>query len=196
MARAQAPDWTAGLRKRGQEAFDSLPTPVQKDKGWEFTDVSALDLDAWQQPTDGNLDASPARKPVVDSNGGPGVLQVDGASMAEGHSPNGIVVSMLEEAVAEYPELVERHLGTLLTDRDRFTAQNTAEWRGGSFVHVPAGVRVEQPIVTSVLHDSPSALHWRSLIVVEEGAEVTLAEQWASTADDLEGYFNPVTELI
>ena len=57
-------------------------------------------------------------------------------------------------------------------------------------------MRVEQPIVTSVLHDSASAIHWRSLIVVEEGAEVTLAEQWASSADDLEGYFNPVTELI
>ena len=86
--------------------------------------------------------------------------------------------------------------GSLLTDRDRFTAQNTAEWRGGMFVYVPAGVRVEQPIVTSVLHDSASAIHWRSLIVVEEGAEVTVTEQWASSADDLEGYFNPVTELI
>ena len=64
------------------------------------------------------------------------------------------------------------------------------------FVYVPAGVRVEQPVVTSVLHDSASAIHWRSLIVVEEGAEVTVAEQWASSADDLEGYFNPVTELI
>jgi Fe-S cluster assembly protein SufD len=158
--------------------------------------VSKLDLDAWQQHVDGNLDASSAREPVVDANGGPGVLQVDGAFMRRGESPDGIVVSTLEEAVAQHPELVERHLGTLLVDRDRFTAQNTADWRGGMFVYVPAGVRVEQPVVTSVLHDSPSAIHWRSLIVVEEGAELTLAEQWASSADDLEGYFNPVTELI
>jgi Fe-S cluster assembly protein SufD len=196
LASTAAPDWTSTLRKRGQEAFQSLPTPVQKDKGWEFTDVSKLDLDAWEQSVEGNLEALPAREPVVGSNGWPGVLQVDGAFMRRGESPDGIVVSTLEEAVAEHPELVERHLGTLLVDRDRFTAQNTAGWRGGLFVHVPAGVRVEQPVVTSVLHDSPSAIHWRSLIVVEEGAELTLAEQWASSADDLEGYFNPVTELI
>ncbi len=107
------------------------------------------------------------------SNGEPGILQVDGAFTRRGEAPDGIVVSSLEDAVAEHPELVERYLGSLLTDRDRFTAQNTAEWRGGMFVYVPAGVRVEQPVVTSVLHDSASAIHWRSLIVVEEGAEVT-----------------------
>jgi Fe-S cluster assembly protein SufD len=196
LASSTTADFTTELRKRGQEAFESLPTPVQKDKGWEFTDVSKLDLDAWRWSDDGDLEASPAREPVIDPNGGPGVLQVDGASARRGESPDGIVVSTLEEAIARHPELVERHLGSLLTDRDRFTAQNTAEWRGGLFVHVPKGVRVEEPIITSVLHDSPSALHWRSLIVVEEGAEVTLAEQWASSAADLAGYFNPVTELI
>jgi Fe-S cluster assembly protein SufD len=194
--RAVAPDWTTELRKHGQEAFEALPTPVQKDKGWEFTDVSKLDLGAWRWSDGGNLDASPARAPVVDSNGWPGVLQVDGAFTRRGEAPDGIVVSTLEDAVGEHPELIERYLGSLLTDRDRFTAQNTAAWRGGMFVYVPAGVRVEQPVVTSVLHNSASAIHWRSLIVVEEGAELTLAEQWASSADDLEGYFNPVTELI
>ena len=35
---------------------------------------------------------------------------------------------------------------------------------------------------------------WRSLIVVEEGAEVTVAEQYLSADEELEGYFNPVTE--
>jgi Fe-S cluster assembly protein SufD len=196
LASGTAADFTSDLRKRGAQAFESLPTPVQKDKGWEFTDVSKLDLAAWRWAGDGNLEAVPARDPVVDADGATGVLQVDGAFTARGEATDGVVVSTLEDAVANHPELVEPHLGKLLTDRDRFTAQNTAEWRGGLFVHVPARVRVEQPVVTSVLHDSPTALHWRSLIVVEEGAELTIAEQWASTTEDLEGYFNPVTELI
>jgi Fe-S cluster assembly protein SufD len=196
LASGQATDFTSELRRRGAEAFESLPTPVQKDKGWEFTDVSGLDLGAWPKADGGDLGAAPAREPVVTGDEVPGVLQVDGASALRGESPDDIVVSTLEEAVTEHPELVEAHLGRLLTDRDKFTAQNTAEWQGGLFVYVPAGVRVEQPVVTSVLHDSPTALHWRSLIVVEEGAELILAEQWASSADDLEGYFNPVTELV
>ena len=100
MASTAAPDWTSALRKRGQEAFQSLPTPVQKDKGWEFTDVSKLDLDAWRWSDDGNLGASPARAPVVDSNGAPGILQVDGTFTRRGEAPDGIVVSSLEDAVA------------------------------------------------------------------------------------------------
>ena len=39
-------------------------------------------------------------------------------------------------------------------------------------------------------------MHWRSLVVVEQGAEATVVEQYMSGADDLEAYFNPVTELI
>jgi Fe-S cluster assembly protein SufD len=37
---------------------------------------------------------------------------------------------------------------------------------------------------------------WRSLIVVEDGAEVTVVEQYLSADDELEGYFNPVTEIV
>jgi Fe-S cluster assembly protein SufD len=189
------PAWIATLRKQGADAFESLPTPVQKDKGWEFTDVSGLDLEAWKPRTEGDLEAEPARAAVVQSDG-PGVLQVDGAAVGRGDVPDGVTVCTLEEAVAQHPELVERHLGSLVRDRDKFAAQNTAAWRGGLFVHVPAGVRVEAPIVATAMHASAAALFWRSLIVVERGAEVTVAEQWLSSEADLEGYFNPVTELV
>ena len=42
------------------------------------------------------------------SNGEPGILQVDGAFTRRGEAPDGIVVSTLEDAVGEHPELVER----------------------------------------------------------------------------------------
>jgi Fe-S cluster assembly protein SufD len=50
--------------------------------------------------------------------------------------------------------------------------------------------------VASVIQATTGALPWRSLIVVEEGARVTVAEQWLSSEVDLEGYFNPVSEIV
>jgi Fe-S cluster assembly protein SufD len=169
--------------------------PVQKDKGWEFTDLSGFDPDAWERPVDGDLDAEPARAAFADLDG-PGVLQVDGTAATRGEASDGLTVCTLGEAIAEHPDLVRRHLGSLVRDRDKFSAQNTAEWTGGLFVHVPAGVEVTAPVVASVLQDRPGALFWRSLIVVEQGAQVAVAEQWLSTDVQLEGYFNPVTELV
>jgi Fe-S cluster assembly protein SufD len=192
------PDWLAGLRRRSAEAYDLLPMPVRKDKGWEFTDVATLDLDAYLVATDGDLSAAPGRELLVDRGQGPGVLQVDGAAERRGEGePDGVIVTTLEEAVAHHPELVEPHLGRQVSDRDKFSAQNAAAWRGGAFVYVPESVRVEAPVVLSAIQVSAgSAMFWRSLIVVEREAELTVAEQFLSGEQDLDGYFNPVAELV
>jgi Fe-S cluster assembly protein SufD len=169
--------------------------PVQKDKGWEFTDLSKFDPEGWDIARDGDLDAQPARAAVVAADGA-GVVQVDGNAVARGTVPEGVVVTTLGEAVSEHAALVEPHLGSLVSDRDKFAAQNTANWRGGMFVHVPSGVVVEDPIVATVTQAASAALPWRSLIVVEAGAQVTVAEQWLSSEADLQGYFNPVSEIV
>jgi Fe-S cluster assembly protein SufD len=169
--------------------------PVQKDKGWEFTDLSKFDPDGWEQAGEGELDTQPARAAIVAADGA-GVLQVDGTATRRGDTPDGVVVCTLGEAVSEHAALVEPHLGTLVHDRDKFAAQNTANWRGGLFVHVAAGAVVDDPIVASVIQATATALPWRSLIVIEAGAQATIAEQWLSSEADLEGYFNPVSEVV
>ena len=192
---ATEPSWLTALRKQGTKRFGEIPMPVQKDKGWEFTDLSKFDPEGWELLSGGDLDARPARDAVVAADGA-GVVQVDGNAVPRGAAPEGVVVTTLGEAVSEHAALVEPHLGSLVSDRDRFAAQNTANWRGGLFVHVSAGTVVEEPIVASVLQATTGALPWRSLIVVEAGAQVTVAEEWLSAEIDLEGYFNPVSEVV
>jgi Fe-S cluster assembly protein SufD len=179
-------------------AFSSSPMPIQKDKGWEFTDLSGLDLDAFAPCSDGDLSTAPSRETVVKQDGRPGVLQVDGAFQRQDQqAPAGVVVTTLDEAVATHADLVRPHLGSLVLDRDKFAAKNSAAWRGGAFVYVPKGVRVEVPIVLSAIQaQSGSAMYWRSLVVVEEEAELTLVEQYLSSEAELEGYFSPVVELV
>jgi Fe-S cluster assembly protein SufD len=172
--------------------------PIQKDKGWEFTDLSRLDLDAFAPMGDGDLSTAPRRKTVVEQDGRPGVLQVDGAAESQGAGkPEGMVVTTLERAIREHPDLVRPYLGSLVLDRDKFSAQNSAAWRGGAFVYVPKGHRAEAPVVLSAIQaQGGSAMFWRSLIVAEDEAEVTVVEQYLSSDGELEGYFSPVVELV
>jgi Fe-S cluster assembly protein SufD len=192
------PDWITSLRERGERAFSSLAMPVQKDKGWEFTDLSSLELEHYAQQADGDLAATPAREPIVHHGSGPSVLQVDGSTASEGSGePEGVIVSALQDAIIEHPDLVRPRLASLVAYRDKFSAQNAVRWRGGAFVYVPRGVRLEAAIVLTAIQDqSGSGMFWRSLIVVEDGAQASVVEQYLSSDDDLEGYFNPVVEIF
>ena len=56
-----------------------------------------------------------------------------------------MIVTTLERGRGEHPELVERHLGSLVSaDDDVFVALNDAGVRGGAFVYVPRGVALER----------------------------------------------------
>jgi Fe-S cluster assembly protein SufD len=191
------PDWLNELRARGRSRFDELPVPHAKQKGWEFTDLSRFDPESFPALDGGDLSAEPARPPVVEAEGHPSVLAVDGAAeSSRDGAPEGVTVCTLAEAIRDFPEIVKAHLGSLVAGADKFAAQNTMSFGGGAFVHVQPGVRVTEPVVITAIQASAGAMPWRSLIVVEEGAEITVAEQFLSSDEELEGYFNPVTELV
>ncbi len=96
------------------------------------------------------------------------------------------------------PSLVKRHLGSLVSGADDvFVALNDAGVRGSAFVYVPRGVVVAEPIsLSSVQSRDRSLLNRRTLIVLEEGAQAEVWEQFTSGSDDLDGVFNVVTELV
>ena len=142
--------------------------------GWEFTDISGLDLAAYEAVT-GPESAEPAET----------LFEVVG-----GELPPGVVVTSISEAP---PELLGRVVGgdevfTLLNDN--------AEYRAGAFVYVPRGVAVEQPIsLSTVQAQTGTLLNQRTVIVLEEGAQAEVWEQYLSGSADLDGVFNVVTEL-
>src|SRR5205085_12207415 len=100
-------------------------------------------------------------------------------------------------AAESHPELVEQHLGQVVSaDADVFTALNDAAWTGGAFVYVPRGVRVEAPIVLTAICDAAGvALHRRVLVVLDEGAEAEVWEQHLSGSADGAALLNSVVEL-
>jgi len=165
---ATAPAWLSERRRQGASLAQSLPLPDHKSKGWEFTDLSKLEIDAYE--------ASDAE------------VEVSGAE--------GATVVSLAEAVSSHAELVEASLGSLVPVADPFVARNEAAWSDGVLVHVPRGVKVAEPIRIEVPVDRDgTAIAWRTLIVLEEGAEAEVWEHWSSPNDEVDGLLNSVVEL-
>ncbi len=154
--------------------------------GWEFTDLSGLDLAAYEVVT--------SDEPVAAGAEAPGLFAVPDAG---GALPDGVIVTTIGQAVSDHRELLARHLGSLVPDDDVFVTLNDAGFRSGSFVYVPRGVVVDAPIsLRTVQSRTGTLLNQRTLIVVEEGAQAEVWEQYLSADDQVDGVFNVVTELI
>jgi Fe-S cluster assembly protein SufD len=165
---ATEPAWLEARRRRGAELTETLPLPDHKTKGWDFTDLSKLDLDSYT-----------AADAAVEVSGGAGATVVS-----------------LAEAVESHAELVEAALGSLVSAEDPFVARNEAAWRDGVLVHVPRGVKLEEPVRIEVpVSESGTAISWRTLIVLEEGAEAEVWEHWSSPDDEVDALLNSVVEL-
>jgi Fe-S cluster assembly protein SufD len=165
---ATEPTWLEERRRRGASLAQALPLPDQKAKGWEFTDLATLDLDAYAE-------ASPS--PTIEGAEGATVLPL--AAALESH--NG---------------LLHERLGSLVPIEDPFVARNEAGWRDGVLVHVPRGVKVAEPIrIELPLDENGAAVAWRTLVVLEEGAEAEIWEHCGSAGDETDALLNSVVEL-
>src|SRR4051794_9078873 len=195
------PQFLAARRERAASLMETLELPSFKGTpGWEFTDISAIDIDAFEPASGGDADAiDRAEKLFHTFDGGIELNQVDGVSavVAEVDSPSEPFVLPLDVAAERFPDLVSKHLGSVVASEDPFVARNERAWSGGVFVYVPRGKRLEAPaLVTAVQDASGTSLNWRTLIVLEEGAEAEVWEQYLSADADTEGLFNTVVELV
>ena len=202
LATVREPEWLKERRSEAARRAAELDLPRFKGKaGWEFTDISKLDLSSFVAAAPGEGDASAVDRveTLLEAPEGAHHLgQVDGRIIDGGETPSDdLLVLPLTLACETHPELVHEHLGQVVdTEQDVFTALNDAGWTGGAFVHVPRGVRVEQPIVLTAISDAAgTALHRRVLIVVEEGAEAEVWEQHLSGSTDAETLLTSIVEL-
>lgn len=195
------PSWLSTRRARASERSTSLELPTRKSTGWEFTDLDGLKINSYPAAIEGNADAVSQVQPLfAPIDGACKLAQVDGLTLDPEceipDSPSGPLVTSLSDAVSRFPSLVERHFGKTVCSEDVFVARNEAAWRGGAFIYVPAGTRLDLPVqLTTIQDQSGVSLNWRTLIVLDQGAQAEVWEQYLSSSDDVDGIFNAVTEL-
>jgi len=190
---ADLPQWLEQRKLADLATFAGLPMPDSTSmEDWRRTDVSHIDLRAYK-PAPGAPD--PAAQPRASwersGEGGALVLQQGGTStvvnVPADFANQGVIVSTLEEAAREHPELVQKYLDheVVPATAGKFAALNAAFWRGGVFVHVPRGVTARLPVWAA--HSAgapgdPQAVLPRSLVVVDEGASLIYTDEYSGGA--------------
>ena len=184
------PAFLATRRAAAAAAIDALPLPQHKGSaGWEFTPIGALDLAAFPAAAGG---ASDSARHVLDLN-----LEKAIRVSTDEATSDGPLVLPLALAAERHPEIVQRHLGSVVDSGAAFVARNDAEWTDGTLVYVPRGVQVDAPIVLTTVHAQPgTTLHHRLLIVLEEGAQAEVWHQELSADGEATGVVNGVVELV
>lgn len=110
----------------------------------------------------------------------------------------GVIFCSISEAIREHPELVKKHLGTVVPRGDNFFAGlNAAVFTDGSFVYIPKGVKCPMELSTYFRINAENTGQFeRTLIIAEEGSHVSYLEGCTAPQRDENQLHAAVVELV
>ncbi len=110
----------------------------------------------------------------------------------------GIIFCSFSEAVRDHPELVQKYLGTVVPHSDNFfAALNSAVFSDGSFAYIPKGVKCPMELSTYFrINAANTGQFERTLLVADEGAEVSYLEGCTAPQRDENQLHAAVVELV
>ncbi len=206
------PEWMLKQRTQAFQFFEKTPMPL-----WG-ADLSGINFDAihyYLRPNDHAFqnwaDVPADIKETFERIGVPqaeremlaGVkMQYDSevvyGSLKKTWEKDGVIFLSMDEGLRQHPDLVKEYFGKIIPAGDnKFAALNTAVWSGGSFVYVPPGVKVTMPLQTYFRINAPNAGQFeRTLIIVDEGAEVHYIEGCTAPAYQASSLHSAVVEIV
>jgi Fe-S cluster assembly protein SufB len=205
------PVWMRDFRLRSLKIFESKPMPRWGGNiGIDFQDIYY-----YLKPTEGQgktWDDVPADiKETFDKLGIPeaekkflsGVKaqfesEVVYGSLKEDLAKKGVLFTDTDTAVREHGDLVREYIGSIIPPEDnKFAALNSAVWSGGSFIYVPKGVKIEFPLQAYFrINAERMGQFERTLILVDEGAEVHYVEGCTAPMYSSESLHSAVVEIV
>ncbi|MFK8030378.1 MAG: Fe-S cluster assembly protein SufB [Gammaproteobacteria bacterium] len=110
----------------------------------------------------------------------------------------GVIFCSFSEAVKDYPELVKKYLGSVVSRSDNyFAALNSAVFTDGSFVYIPEGVRCPMELSTYFrINAANTGQFERTLIVADKGSHVSYLEGCTAPMRDENQLHAAVVELV
>lgn len=214
-AKKEEPEWLLDFRLRAYRKWLTMPEPEWSDNSYpkiDFQDYSYYSAPR-EKPKKASLDeVDPDLLATFDKLGIPLGEQkrlanvavdavFDSVSIATTFkkelADQGIIFMSLSEAVKEYPDLVKKHLGSVVPAADNYyAALNSAVFSDGSFVYVPKGIRSPMEISTYFrINAAETGQFERTLIVCEDDAYVSYLEGCTAPAYDKNQLHAAVVEL-
>lgn len=110
----------------------------------------------------------------------------------------GVIFLDTDTALKTFPDLFKKYFNTVVNYRDnKFSALNGAVWSGGSFIYVPKGVKLEKPLQSYFrINNEKMGQFERTLIIVDEGADVHYVEGCTAPIYSTESLHAAVVEII
>ena len=110
----------------------------------------------------------------------------------------GVIFCDMDTAVRDYPDIVQEYFGKVIPPNDnKFAALNSAVWSGGSFIYVPPGVYVSDPLQAYFRINAENMGQFeRTLIIVDEGAYVHYVEGCSAPVYTTDSLHSAVVEII
>ena len=110
----------------------------------------------------------------------------------------GVIFCSMSEAIRDYPELVQKYLGTVVPQADNFfAALNSAVFSDGSFCYIPKGVRCPMDLSTYFrINQENTGQFERTLVVADEGSFVNYLEGCTAPMRDENQLHAAVVELV
>jgi Fe-S cluster assembly protein SufB len=205
------PAWMRKFRLESLEIFNSKPMPRWGGNiGINFQDVyyylkptdsqshSWEDVPAEIKNTFDRLGIPEAEKKHLAGVKAQYESEVVYGSLREDLSKQGVIFTDTDSAVREHPDLVREYFSKIIPNTDnKFAALNSAVWSGGSFVYVPKGVKIDFPLQAYFRINAANMGQFeRTLIIVDEGAQVHYVEGCTAPMYSTESLHSAVVEVI
>ena len=120
------------------------------------------------------------------------------SNMKEYLQKDGVIFVDSTEGLKKYPEIFRKYFGKVIPISDnKYSALNSAVFSGGSFIYVPKGVKVAQPLQAYFRINAESFGQFeRTLIIADEGAELMYMEGCTAPRFETGTLHSAVVELV
>jgi len=206
------PQWMLDYRLKALDHFLQRPMP---DWGADVSGLNLQDIFYYVKPTEGSEkswdDVPDEIKNTFDKLGIPEAerkfLAGVGAqyesemvyhSIQDHLEKKGVIFLSIEDGLRQHPDLFREYFGSVIPIEDnKFAALNSAVWSGGSFVYVPKGVKVDLPLQAYFrLNIANVGQFERSLIIVEDGAQLHYVEGCTAPQYTSDSFHSGVIEIV
>ena len=182
----EEPQWMRDFRLKALEHFEQRPTPkwggdldqIDFDDIHYFVRASEQNSRDWSEVPDDikytfdRLGIPEAERKFLSGVGAQYESEVVYHQVNEKLEAQGVIFTDMDTALREHEDLLREYWATVIPPNDnKLAALNSAVWSGGSFVYVPAGVKVEMPLQAYFRINTENMGQFeRTLIIVDEDA--------------------------
>lgn len=195
------PEWMLEFRLAAWQKYESLPMPSTKDEQWRQTNLKKVKLEDLRVLVDAS-GAGPSSHLDLGDRAAGSISQRNSQTvhhwLQESAATQGIIFCDLDTAVQQHPDLVRKYFMTqaITPDFHKFSALHAALWSGGAFLFVPRGVTLSLPVSTLYALTDSGGIFTHTLVVLEEGAQAAVVEEYVSHGVTAQALNAGVVEVV